>query len=413
MGQGRKNLRWFLVAALAAIVFAAPARSDPGLLFGFDDTWLLQNPVKAATTAKLLGADAFRLPLYWQPGQRKLSGAQRALWGRAVNEALDLRIVVVVTGASARRPPLTASARNAYCGFVKDLLEQYPTINDVVLWNEPNKSANWQPQFSNGKSVAPAAYEALLARCWDVLHAYRLDVNMLAPATSPNGNDDPHAVSNISHSPGTFIIGMGQAYRTSGRSRPIFDNVAHHNYGVTPSERPWREHPGSMIAEGDWLKLVEALDTGFAGTAQPVPGRCVKGTCASIWYLEAGYQTTVATAKRRLYRFTENVPRLVPPLGRAETVSHPGADSSAPDQATQIVDGARLAYCQPYVAAFFNYLLRDDTDLRGWQSGAVWRDGTPKPSFRAFTRTIAQIHADSVDCSTLKGGPLPLAAQGR
>jgi hypothetical protein len=59
--------------------------------------------------------------------------------------------------------------------------------------------------------------------------------------------------------------------------------------------------------------------------------------------------------------------------------------------------------------AFFNYLLRDDADLRGWQSGAVWADGTPKPSFRAIAATIAEVHAAKVDCAKLKGGPIALA----
>jgi hypothetical protein len=328
-----------------------------------------------------------------------------------MTQAFGIRIVVVVTSTTARSAPQTASARTAYCTFVRSLITRYPTVNDVVIWNEPNKSSDWQPQFSNGKSVAPAAYEALLARCYDLLHAFRPEVNLLAPATSPNGNDDPQAVSNISHSPGNFIVKLGQAYRASHRSRPIFDNVAHHNYGITPSERPWREHEGPMIAEGDWTKLVDALEQGFAGTAQPVPGRCVKDKCAQIWYLEAGYQTTLAASKRRLYSSVENVPRLVPSLAGGEEATHPDAASPAPDQATQVTDGARLAYCQPYVAAFFNYLLRDDADLRGWQSGAVWRDATPKPSLPAFKRTIDEIHADDVDCSTLKGGPLPLAVQ--
>jgi hypothetical protein len=400
-----------LSAVACAMTFAVPARSDPGLLFGFDDAWLLQNPLKAVTVAELLGADGFRVPIYWQPGQTSLSGAQRTQWDRAVAAAFDMRIVVVATGVQPRRAPQSSAARSAYCSFVRSLLSRYPTINDVVIWNEPNKSADWQPQFVNGRSVAPAQYEALLARCYDLLHAFRPDVNLLAPATSPSGNDDPQAVSNVSHSPGSFIVKLGQAYRASGRTQPIFDNVAHHNYGLTPSERPWREHPGPMIAEGDWTKLMDALEAGFAGTRQPIPGRCIKDRCASIWYLEAGYQTTISPAKRRLYRFAENVPRLVPPAGRAETRPHPSPDSLAPDQATQISDGARLAYCQPYVAAFFNYLLRDDADLRGWQSGAVWRDGTPKPSFRSIAKTIDDVHSDSVNCATLKGGPIPLAAQ--
>jgi hypothetical protein len=409
----KKILVVLAAAAVAALSAAASARADAGLLVGFDDHWLLENPTAAVTKAEMLGADGFRVPIYWTYGQTALSKAQIKEWDPAIQAALGMRIVVVVTGASAKRPPLTASARNAYCGFIKSLLARYPTIGDIVEWNEPNKSADWQPQYKNGKSAAPAAYEAMIARCWDVLHAYRDDVNLLAPATSPNGNDNPNAVSNISHSPGNFIAGMGAAYKASGRTLPIFDNVSHHNYGVTPSERPWRQHAGSMIAEGDWAKLVSAFQTAFSGTQQPVPGRCVADRCAKIWYLESGYQTTIAPAKRRFYKFKENVPRLVPPSGPGDSASHPDAASPAPDQATQIEDGIALAYCQPYVAVFFNYLLRDDRDLRGWSSGALWYDGTPKPSFNAFRTAISDAHEGNIDCSSLKGGGLPQPARLR
>ena len=405
--QGR-GLRTFLAAAAAAVLFAAPARPGSGLVVGFGDAWLLQNPAAAVTAAELLGATAFRVPLYWQRGQTQLFPDQIAAWDPAVATSLGMRIVVVATGTSARGSPQTGSARNAFCGFVRSFLERYPTIDDVVIWNEPNKTSDWQPQFSRGKSVAPAAYEALLERCYDVLHGLRKDVNVLAPATSPNGNDDPRALSNVSHSPGNFIRRLGKAYRASGRTLPIFDNVAQHMYGATPAERPWRQHPTSgMIAEGDWAKLVTAFKTAFAGTAQPVPGRCVAGRCASIWYMEAGYQTTIDPSKRRLYRFRENVPNTVPPNAGGESSAHPDAGSRAPDQATQLGDGLRLAYCQPYVAAFFNYLLRDDADLRGWQSGVLWRDGTPKGSFRSFQSAVTDVREGTVDCSALKGGSLP------
>lgn len=394
--------------AVAALTVAPAAGARSPLLVGFGDHWLLQNPTRAVSIARDLGAGGFRVPLYWSRGQTELTERDADTFDTAVTAAFGMRVVVVVTGLTARRVPLTASHRSAFCAYVRTFLERYPTINDIVIWNEPNKFANWQPQFVRGKSAAPAAYGLLLARCFDILHDFRPEVNLLAPATSPNGNDNPRAVSNISHSPANFMRKLGAAYRAGGRTLPIFDNVAHHMYGTTPAERPWRKHADARIlAHGDWARLVGTLKSAFAGTAQPVPGRCVAGRCASIWYLEAGYQTSIDARKRRLYRFRENVPRVVADAAGGERDSSPPADSRAPDQATQIVDGVRLAYCQPYVAAFFNYLLRDDADLRGWQSGAVWRDGTPKDSYGAFRRAFAEANEDEVDCSALKGGPLP------
>lgn len=389
---------------------ATSARGDDGVLVGFADDWLKQQPLAAAAAARAIGAGGMRISLNWNRGQSQLSARDRATLDAAIPAAYGLRVVLVVVGAAARLAPQTASARNAYCTYVKNVLDRYPTINDVIVWNEPNKTWMWRPQFdAAGRSVAPAAYEALLARCWDVLHAFRPAVNLLGPATSPNGNDDPRAASNVSHSPANFVLKLGDAYRASGRTAPIFDTIAHHMYGATPAERPWRVHAGSMIAQGDWRQLILSFRTAFAGTRQPVPGYCAGSRCAEIWYMEAGYQTSIDPAKRRFYRTTENIPNVVPDSAGGEPdTARPLDESRAPDQATQIRDGIQLAYCQPYVGAFFNYLLRDDADLRGWQSGALWRDGTPKDSYRAFVSAIDAAAAGTIDCAKLKGGALPL-----
>src|SRR4029079_16693402 len=52
-----------------------------------------------------------------------------------------------------------------------------------------------------------------------------------------------------------------------------------------------------------------------------------------------------------------------------------------PDQAGQLRDAVELAYCQPAVGAFFNFQFTDEVGLGGWQSGLLWADGTPKPSY--------------------------------
>ena len=51
--------------------------------------------------------------------------------------------------------------------------------------------------------------------------------------------------------------------------------------------------------------------------------------------------------------------------GRARLAAARAPDSPAPDQATQIRYAVRLAYCQPYVTAFFNFLLWDESRAVG------------------------------------------------
>jgi hypothetical protein len=84
--------------------------------------------------------------------------------------AAGLRIVLTIVGPP-RAAPLDAPARDAYCAYARGVLDRYPTIDDIVIWNEPNLRFFWQPQYNaDGSSAAPAAYAGLLVR-WDVLHA--------------------------------------------------------------------------------------------------------------------------------------------------------------------------------------------------------------------------------------------------
>ena len=138
------------------------------------------------------------------------------------------------------------------------------------------------------------------------------------------------------------------------------------------------------------------LRTGFGGTAQPVPG-----TGLTIWYMEDGFQTRVDPALSRDYAGRESDQWALDP------VTHEGRTAAArrrsDDQATQLADALRLAYCQPYVGAFFNFLLADERGLGGWQSGLLWANWQPKPSYRAFAHVVADIRSGRVDCAGLGG----------
>ena len=137
----------------------------------------------------------------------------------------------------------------------------------------------------------------------------------------------------------------------------------------------------------------------FDGTAQPLPG-----AGARLWYLEVGFQTAVPAAKAGAYSGTENVATIPDWAGGEPEAPAPAATTTAPDQATQALDAIRLAACQPYVGAFFNFLLADEPILAGWQSGALFADLTPKASYPAFRQAIAAATSGTLDCGALKGG---------
>ncbi len=392
-----------VMVALGVLLAPAPARPAPGLMVGASEDMFKLEPDRSAGLARDLGLRAARVTLHWNAGQTSLSGTDAAQLQIAASTGV--RLVVAVYGWRDTAPQDTA-AREAYCAYARDLITRVPAIRDVVIWNEPNLSFFWRPQFdAAGDSAVPAAYMTLLARCWDVLHAARPDVNVIAPATSPWGSDDPADSVVISHSPGAFLHKLGDAYRASGRTLPLFDTVGHHVYGASPGERPWRRHLGRRISQGDVGKLVTALQESFGGTAQPVPGVPVGGRSAPIWYMEAGFETAPDGHMAWLYTGSETTAALPDSLGGLPWTVLPDPESASPDQATQLRDALRLAYCQPYVEAFFNFLLRDQEELPYWQSGVLWPDRTPKDSYAVFRQTITEVTSGAVDCSRFAEAP--------
>jgi hypothetical protein len=407
-----------VVALFALALFAQPAAATDRLVVGATEDMFKLEPALARSLAADLGLGAARISLHWDPWQTALKPSDARLLDNAVTTGV--RIVLSVSGWH-NTAPQDGPSREAYCAYVGNVLARYPEIHDVVIWNEPNISYFWTPQYdSSGASASPKAYAALLARCWDVLHALRPSVNVIAPATSPWGTDESANAPVISHSPITFIRELGAAYRATRRDRPLFDTVGHHVYGAFPGERPWRRHPARRISQGDLAKLVDVLQDAFAGTAQGVPGAPALARVAEIWYMEAGFETVPDEAKRPFYVNQETTAALPDSLGVPPWTTLPDANSPAPDQATQLRDAIRFAYCQPYVTAFFNFLLRDQSELNYWQSGVLWPDRTPKDSYGPFKDVVGEVNRRQVDCGPFAGvapqgspnGPPPPVDEG-
>jgi hypothetical protein len=393
-----RTLRALAACAALACTIAGAGRAAPGLLVGMDDDTLkwADKPQAQRTLAYAhdLGFKAVRVTVPWRPGDTRLSVEDRVPVDQMILStwAAHFRVVLAVYGA-ATDAPQTDAARDSYCAFVGSLLRRYPGVVDVVIWNEPNTGRFWLPQYdANGRSVGPAQYERLLADCYDVLHRIRRNVNVIA-ASSPHGNNRPSLSVRATHSPVEFYRELGEAYRASGRAAPIFDTLGHNPYPTTNAERPWTRHYGGAIGEGDYDKLMAVLAEAFRGTGQPLPGQ----RNVSIWYMEQGFQTTIDPAKASLYKGAENDRQALPATVARTTAGT--TDGLATDQATQLTDALRLAYCQPGVAAFFNFEIADEPGLGGWQSGLLWTDFTPKPSYQPFREAVRNVAARRVDCS--------------
>src|SRR3954470_5113871 len=118
--------------------------------------------------------------------------------------------------------PASAHDPDAFCnwaGIVAKTVSAWG-IHDYIVWNEPNTALYWSPQ----DSTAPAAYEALLAKCYDVLHASAPLANVIGFGLSPRSNGPSQTA------PIPFIKGVGAALKASGRTTQIMDSMSVHPY---------------------------------------------------------------------------------------------------------------------------------------------------------------------------------------
>ena len=348
-----------------ACTLAPVARAGPGLLVGVDDDGLKwQSSAEFLAPVQDIGLGAVRVTFPWRPGRTRPSFSDAGELANVAAASTLTRVVVEVGAGRPSVPPRTRRQRAQYCAYLVRLLRAAPNVKDVVIWTEAN-----QPRFWRNPDAA--AYVALLGRCYDVLHRVRADVNVIASV-------GPHARTRGAIGPARWYRQLGAAYRASHRRRPIFDTVGHNAYPDSPFEPPWTVHArGPSIDQGDYARLMRVLSRAFGRTAQPLPGR--RGV--TIWYLEDGYQSSV-DERREAYHGKENVVELL----------DPGF------QGWQLQASVRLAYCQPAVGAFFNFQLRDDPNLVGWQSGVLYADGTPKPAYELLGDALRDVAAGTVAC---------------
>ncbi len=334
--------------------------SPPRLILGVDDDALkwTADPLAVVGRQRALGARAVRVWVPWQ-GEAEPGAVRRVELARAEQAARRTEVVLAVFG-SARDTPATDAARARFCGYAAAALRLVPGARAVVVWNEANAPDYW--------NAGPTAYERLLARCYDALHAARPGIAVLDSTAS-------------AHGPEAFLLALGEAYRASGRTLPLVDAFGHNPYPRTSREEPATTHPPGFLGEGDYARLVAVLREAFAGTPQ---------RSLAVWYLEDGFQTGLPRRLLASYAGRENA-ATVDPLGQAQ----------------RLEEAIRLAACQPDVRAFFNFELMDESRLAGWQSGLLWSDGAPKPAAWAFRRGAALVRAGRVACPAPAGAAAP------
>ena len=385
----------YLVALGALITVVAPslATAGPGLIVGaVEDDVRASSLVEAEarmTTFRISGFRAVRITSYWTPGLTSPSDEELRIL-RNVSDAArrnGVRVYVTVMNPGSRTTPLTDEARAEFASYAAAIIRQAPSVEHVIIGNEPNLNRFWLPQFAlDGTSVAPAAYLALLALTYDALKAVSADVRVYAGAVSPRGGDRAGGLR-PTHSPTLFIKELGLAYRASGRDRPVMDAFVIHPYADNSSQPPATAHPNTTtIGVADYGKLVGLLGEAFDGTAQA-------GSQLPIFYGEFGVESDIPSGKASLY--TGNEPAATRPVSEAT-------------QAGYYEQALALAFCQPTVGGMLLFLSRDERARPGWQSGIHYTDGTPKSSRPRVTESLDRTTGGSI--TRCPGVELPVRA---
>jgi hypothetical protein len=285
-----------------------------------------------------------------------------------------VRVVFSVAPAKAKGITESPLAVGQYAGYVQLLARTYPSVKDFIIGNEPNQPRFWQPQFdSAGQNVSSSSYYAMLAAAYDALKAVDPSINVIGLGLSPRGGDKPNAPNNVSTSPVRFIHGLGKAYRASGRTKPIMDELAFH---------PYPDHDGDPLLKGyRWPnagipnlgRIKQAFWDAFRGTAQPLFPEGTSSNGLKFRLDELGWQVDVHPAAAGAYFGRENV--------------RPTDEDS---QSRIYGEAIRYLACDASVGSVLFFLLRDEPNLDRWQAGLVRADGSRRPSFDAVKAAAAQ-----------------------
>src|SRR5215213_6251601 len=362
-----------LAAVCAALALAGAASSTT---FGVaDDAGKYAEDGGAGffTMLTQLGMTENRMAAFWDPTQPATIYDQ-AFLDRAMPQAQKRGIEVIfsIYPLKARALVDTPNGVQLFAQYAAKLVQRYPYVRKVICLNEGNQPRFHQPQFDDaGNGVSGYVQEQAMAACYDAVKAVDPNVTVIAFGLSPRGNDDFDAPSNVSHSPIRFLKEVGDAYRQSGRTKPLADALSVHCYPNVNTDAPLRGYLWPKVGCVNFDRLKQAWWDAFHGTAQPVFGEAGNSSSLKIYVDEVGYQTRVPAPKASLYTGAENVPLI--------------------DEATQGSYYAQLIAlmaCDPDVALLNFFHAVDETSLPAWQSGLVLPDGTRRASFSTVKNAI-------------------------
>ena len=383
--DGDHMRRPVLLIALLLLSLALPGAGRAALAVGVtDDSGRDSADGGAAFLAHLtdVGLTENRVSIVWSPDAPDTIPS-KALLDAYVPNAAAAGVRVVFAVYPAKPGSLTASpdAPGQFAGFLAELAGDYPQVTDFVVGNEPNQPRFWQPQFSTaGTPLACASYEPVLAAGYDALKAVNPAITVIGVGLSPRGNDIAAAADNPSTSPVRCLRDIGAAYRLSGRTKPIMDELAFHAYPERDSQPFGVASSWPKVGLVDLGRLKQAVWDAFNGTAQATfaeTGQSLMLPALRLRIAEVGWQVGIVPSAQAAYSGTENV-----------------ATTDETNQAADYTQAIRLVACDPAVKSLDFFGLEDETALERWQAGLMRADGTTRPSYDAVKTELATSHGN-------------------
>ena len=236
-----------------------------------------------------------------------------------------------------------------------------PKVQWWTIWNEPNLQEFFQPQYERTPSglspLSPHLYRRMVEATYPAIKAIQPDSKVLVGGTAAIGVRNPSS-ENSNMPPLRFLRELAcvdHRFRplTSGRCSD-FKRVQGDGYS---------HHPYSMKREPDFADRgnpdkapIGALDRLTATLDRLVRMGRIDRKLADVYLTEFGY----------------------------ETKPDPNARFNLDQQARFINWAEYLAWKNPRVRSWPQFLLRDVDDLEQYQTGLLFADGTPKPAVRSF-----------------------------
>jgi hypothetical protein len=374
-----------LALALAAVALVpAAGHANPRQVTTFEaPSELLDDGTRDQTLDEIraFGVTQIRQLVYWQSFAPKPNAKRKpsfdggnpnaypaGTWDRldrlmAAASARGIKVQITLTGpvpkwaTSTKKDHLTRPSAKQFGLFAKAVGLRYgASVSMWSIWNEPNQPQFLLPQYRKRKPVSPGIYRGLYQAAVKGLRSSAANKRdtILIGETSPRGNR--HVVHPLAFLRGMFCLKSN--YKRAKRCRKLdTQGYAHHAY--TTRTGPRFIPPKDDVTIGVLSRLNSALDK--AGNANAIP----RGL--RIYLTEFGIQTTpdeisgVSFAKQAAYR---------------SIAEH-------------------IAYVNPKVALFSQYLMRDDKPRKtgyrygGFETGLRRSNGKKKPSYESFRLPLA------------------------